>query len=215
MSAAADFYATLGVSPEASDDEIKKAYRQLVMRYHPDRNPGDAVAETRIREINAAYEVLGDPEARRSYERLRFGPERRWEEERADPDAILREMEAKLADEGRKDLFALLMKQVARIKEELAILRERTVARHGYDAFKEGLAADRAREVLDELRPEEMRLRHRRLVDVALQMMITQKVVGPNDEAGRRSLRAELEEEHRKGMIGGYMSALELFYTRK
>ena len=68
-----DYYTTLGVTPEASDEEIKRSYRKLALKYHPDRNQGNKNAEEKIREVNAAYEVLGDPETRKSYERLRFG----------------------------------------------------------------------------------------------------------------------------------------------
>ena len=55
-----DFYRILGVSREASEDVIKKAYRKLVFEHHPDRNPNSKQAEDKIREINAAYEVIGD-----------------------------------------------------------------------------------------------------------------------------------------------------------
>ena len=214
--ASLDYYAALGITPEATDEAVKKAYRQLVVRYHPDKNPGDAAAEIRIREINAAYEVLGDPEARRSYDRLRYGPDPRvWEEEKVDPDVVLQAMEAKLYDEGRKELFGILMKEVPRIKEELTIIRERTVAQQGYDAFKEPVIAERAREVLDEFIADELRERRRRLLNVAVRMMVTQRVVGENDDSSQRRMLANFEEEYRRGMIAGYMSALELFYIRK
>ncbi|MBR3979078.1 MAG: J domain-containing protein [Oscillospiraceae bacterium] len=58
-----DPYQVLGISPGASDAEIKKAYRRLAMKYHPDRNPGDAEAARKMQEINAAYEQIKDPEA--------------------------------------------------------------------------------------------------------------------------------------------------------
>ena len=57
-----DPYKVLGVSPNASDEEIKKAYRQLAKKYHPDRNPGDAEAAKKMQEVNAAYEQIKNPE---------------------------------------------------------------------------------------------------------------------------------------------------------
>jgi molecular chaperone DnaJ len=63
-----ELYKTLGVSKKATDEEIKKAYRKLARQYHPDRNPDDAEAEERFKEISAAYDVLGDPEKRKEYD---------------------------------------------------------------------------------------------------------------------------------------------------
>lgn len=63
-----DYYETLGVSKSASADEIKKAYRSLAFKYHPDRNPGDSVAEEKFKEISAAYDVLGDEAKKRTYD---------------------------------------------------------------------------------------------------------------------------------------------------
>jgi molecular chaperone DnaJ len=64
-----DYYDTLGVSKNASEEEIKKAYRKLALKYHPDRNPGDKEAEIKMKEINQAYSVLSDKEKRRNYDR--------------------------------------------------------------------------------------------------------------------------------------------------
>src|SRR5437764_6984929 len=64
-----DYYKTLGVGKNASDEEIKKAYRKLARQYHPDRNPGDKKAEERFKEISQAHDVLSDPEKRKAYDR--------------------------------------------------------------------------------------------------------------------------------------------------
>ncbi len=70
MAAKKDFYEVLGVSKTASEAEIKKAYRKLAKKYHPDSNPNDAVAAERFKEINEAYDVLSDPEKKKLYDRL-------------------------------------------------------------------------------------------------------------------------------------------------
>lgn len=66
-----DFYAVLGVSKDASEADIKKAYRKLARTHHPDQNPGDAAAEKRFKEISEAYDVLSDPKDRQEYDALR------------------------------------------------------------------------------------------------------------------------------------------------
>ncbi|MFQ5468438.1 MAG: molecular chaperone DnaJ [Kiloniellaceae bacterium] len=65
-----DYYETLGVSRSAAAAELKKAYRQLAMQYHPDRNPGDPAAEHRFKEISEAYDVLKDQQKRAAYDRF-------------------------------------------------------------------------------------------------------------------------------------------------
>ncbi|MBA2847692.1 molecular chaperone DnaJ [Thermosulfuriphilus ammonigenes] len=65
-----DYYQILGVARDASAEEIKKAYRRLALKYHPDRNPGDKEAEERFKEASEAYEVLSDPEKRAIYDRF-------------------------------------------------------------------------------------------------------------------------------------------------
>ncbi len=66
-----DYYATLGVSSRASFDQIKKAYRKLVMRHHPDRNPGNATSVEILQALNEAYGVLRDAPVRKDYDRMR------------------------------------------------------------------------------------------------------------------------------------------------
>src|SRR5215210_1941116 len=65
-----DYYSTLGVAKTATDKEIKQAYRKLARKHHPDVNPGDKSAEMRFKEMNEAYEVLGDPAKRKKYDEL-------------------------------------------------------------------------------------------------------------------------------------------------
>src|SRR6202051_3337250 len=65
-----DYYDVLGTSKPATEDDIRKAYRSLARKYHPDVNPGDKSAEERFKEINEAYEVLSDPDKRKRYDQL-------------------------------------------------------------------------------------------------------------------------------------------------
>ncbi len=73
MSVNKDPYQILGVRRDATQEEIKQAYRRLAKQYHPDRNPNDKSAEQRFKEVHAAYEVLGDPERRAQYDRFGAG----------------------------------------------------------------------------------------------------------------------------------------------
>src|SRR6187402_3551031 len=82
-----DYYETLGVARTASEDEIKKAHRKLARKYHPDLNPNNKQSEDKFKEIQEAYEVLGDPEKRSKYDQLganwkggsEFTPPPQWE----------------------------------------------------------------------------------------------------------------------------------------
>ena len=69
MAAKRDYYEVLGVAKGASEDEIKKAYRKLAVKYHPDKNPGDKAAEEQFKELGEAYEILGHAEKRAAYDR--------------------------------------------------------------------------------------------------------------------------------------------------
>ncbi|AZN30168.1 J domain-containing protein [Flaviflexus salsibiostraticola] len=66
-----DFYKVLGVPKDATEDQIKKAYRKLARTHHPDKNPGDAAAESRFKDVGEAYAVLSDPEERKQYDAIR------------------------------------------------------------------------------------------------------------------------------------------------
>lgn len=68
--AKADYYELLGVSRTASDSDLKSAFRKLAMKHHPDKNPGDAAAEAKFKELNEAYQTLSDPQKRAAYDRF-------------------------------------------------------------------------------------------------------------------------------------------------
>ena len=65
-----DYYKILGLGKKASQEEIKKAYRKLALKYHPDKNPNNPEAEEKFKEVSEAYEVLKDPEKRQRYDEL-------------------------------------------------------------------------------------------------------------------------------------------------
>src|SRR5690242_10568694 len=69
MADRADYYKTLGVGKNASDAEIKKAYRKLARKYHPDQNAGDKQAEEKFKQVSQEYDVLSDPDKRKAYDR--------------------------------------------------------------------------------------------------------------------------------------------------
>lgn len=125
-----DYYHILGVGKAAAPEEIKKAYRKLAFKHHPDRTKGDKAAEEKFKEINEAHEVLSDPEKRKKYDQ--FGAEwKHYEEAGAQPGGFdwskyaadqggqahrvsREEFEASFADGGVGDLFELLFGQHSR-----------------------------------------------------------------------------------------------------
>lgn len=216
-----DYYATLEVTPQASDEEIKRAYRKLALKYHPDRNQGNKTAEDKIREINAAYEVLGDPETRKSYERLRFGGYGRKSDfgeqstETIDPAVVLEAMEKKLWEEGRVEIFRTLMQGLQLVKQELANIRKATVAKLGYDKFHEEIVKMHAKHAIDKIVTPEMEERKERLLDVALNMMLSQGVDGRGSQEGAEWVKRQLAAAIHRGRVDGYCEACELLYVRR
>ncbi len=216
-----DYYAILEVTPQASDEEIKRAYRKLALKYHPDRNQGNKTAEDKIREINAAYEVLGDPETRKSYERLRFGGYGRKSDfaeqstETIDPGVVLEAMEKKLWEEGRVEIFRALMQGLQLVKQELANIREATVAKLGYDKFHEEIVKMHAKHAIDKIVTPEMEERKERLLDVALNMMLSQGVDGRGGQEGAEWVKRQLAAAFHRGRVDGYCEACELLYVRR
>ena len=208
-----DYYEILGVTRVVSDEELKKAYRKLAFDYHPDRNPDKTEADAKIRELNAAYEILGDPEKRGTYDRLRWG----WEPQDAPPDpaVILDAMEDKLFEEGHKEVFQAIIKDTKRAKSELALIRERVIEMQGYDTFEEDVVRQRASEVMHEFVTPDMEARKKKILDVALQMMISQMVARKDDERRVKEVKDRFQERFQRGRHSGFASALELYYQRR
>jgi molecular chaperone DnaJ len=224
--AVVDYYAVLGVALQASQEEIKKAYRTLALQFHPDRNRGNRQAEQKIREVNAAYEILGDPDARKTYDRLRLGHEeptvfRRDREqepepqESVSPSVVLYRMEETLREESRKQLFMVLIRNTAKIKEELEIIRERAIRAQGYDTFLEKIVHQRGREVLEELVSDELKQRRERLVDVAVEMVCSAVPGSIQGSEQMDQVRRSLGQAYQEGWIQGYEQACELLYERR
>ena len=224
--AVVDYYAVLGVALQASQDEIKKAYRTLALEFHPDRNRGNRQAEEKIREVNAAYEILGDPDARKTYDRLRLGHEepavfrRNREpepepEESVSPSVVLYRMEETLREESRKQLFMVLIRNTEKIKEELVIIRERVIRAQGYDTFLEKIVRQRGQEVLDELVSDELKQRRERLVDVAVEMVCSAIPGSIRGSDQMDQIRRSLGQAYQEGWIQGYEQACELLYERR
>ncbi len=217
-----DYYAVLEVEPDSSDDQIKKSYRRLALKYHPDTNQGKPEAEVKIREINAAYEVLNDTDSRKAYDRLRFGGYRQQvdgfgtqPEETPDPGVAFKAMEETLHDEAQRDVFLTLIKDQERIMKELAIIRTRVVEKQGYDTFQEAFVIGRAKEVIQTLVSDDLIQRREHLVEVAHQMLLSQGVCRGNDDKESDALRKQLEKFYDEGWVDGYRRACEMFYVRR
>src|SRR5947209_19874976 len=72
MASKQDYYKTLGIGRDASDEDIRKAYRRLARKYHPDLNPGDKAAEDRFKSVQEAYDILSDKKKRQMYDQVGF-----------------------------------------------------------------------------------------------------------------------------------------------
>ena len=217
-----NYYAVLDVAVQASQDEIKKAYRKLALQYHPDRNQDDRQAEQKIREVNAAYEILGDPDARKTYDRLRLGHvgpmvSRQEEdtEEAPSPGMVLQRMEDTLREESRKQLFMVMIGKTDLIKEELRKIREQVIAVQGYDTFLERIVAECAEAGIKELVTTELWQRRDRLVDIAVEMVCSEVPGSFQGSQAIDQLRRTLHQAYHEGWIQGYAQACELLYERR
>lgn len=121
-----DAYEVLGVSRQAGDEEIKKAFRRLAMEHHPDRNPGDKEAEEKFKEASEAHEVLSDRERRARYDRLH--PPARWSEPFHNAGARVRPfIEVELDWQRLSDLLGMqhVAREAARRERERVNLAQR------------------------------------------------------------------------------------------
>jgi molecular chaperone DnaJ len=217
-----NYYAVLEVRLQASQEEIKKAYRKLALQYHPDRNQGNRQAELKIREVNVAYEILGDPAARKTYDRLRLGHvgpmvSRADEEpeESVSPGVVLQRMEGTLREESRKQLFKVMMKNTDRIKEELRRIRERVIDVQGYDTFLEKIVTQCGEEGLKELVTDELWQLREHLVDIAVEMVCSEVPGSFQGSQAIEQVRRTLHQAYHEGWIQGYAQACELLYERR
>jgi molecular chaperone DnaJ len=217
-----NYYAVLEVSLQASQEEIKKSYRKLALQYHPDRNQGNRQAEQRIREVNAAYEILGDPDARKAYDRLRLGHvgpmvsrQEEESEESPSPGVVLQRMEGTLREEARKQLLKVMMKNTDRIKEELSRIRERVIEVQGYDTFLEKIVTQCGEERLKELVTDELWQLRERLVDIAVEMVCSEVPGSFQGSQAIDQVRRTLHQAYHEGWIQGYAQACELLYERR
>ncbi len=219
-----NYYAVLDVSLQASQEEIKKAYRKLALQYHPDRNQENRQAEEKIREVNAAYEILGNLDARKAYDRLRLGhaagpAQFRREEEEAEPsvtpDEVLHRMEGTLREEARKQLFKVLISNTDTIKEELLRIRERVMAIQGYDTFLEKVVTQCGEESLKGLVSDELWQLRDRLVDIAVEMVCSEVPGSFHGTQAIEQVRRTLEQAYHEGWLEGYAQACELLYERR
>jgi len=217
-----NYYAVLEVSLQASQDDIKKAYRKLALQFHPDRNQGNRQAEQKIREVNAAYEILGDPDARKTYDRLRLGHVgpmvARHEEETEEgpsPGVVLLRMEGTLREEARKQLFKIMMKDTNRIKEELSRIRARVIEVQGYDTFLGKIVTQCGEEGLKDLVTEELAQLRERLVEIAVEMVCSEVPGTFQGSQAIEQVRRALHQAYQEGWIAGYAQACELLYERR
>ncbi len=216
-----NYYAVLDVALQATQEDIKKAYRKLALQYHPDRNQGDRQAEQKIRKINEAYEILGDPQARKTYDRLRLGhapvTQRHEEEpeETVSPGVVLQRMEQTLEEESRKQIFMVLMKNTEIIKAELVRIREKVIQAQGYDTFLDSVVRNCARERLPSLVTEELLQLRERLVDIAVEMVCSEVPGAFQEGDGIDQVRQTLQQSYQEGWIQGYAQACGLLYERR
>src|SRR5438132_14304262 len=112
-----DYYKVLGVEQDATSETIKRVYRKLAKEHHPDLHPGDKKAEARFKVVSEAYGVLGDPQAKEEYDRLRFGghPTYGVREEPINVEIFVSQAMEKLYEGGHEEIQRYLLRNVHKV----------------------------------------------------------------------------------------------------
>ncbi|HEY3198143.1 MAG TPA: DnaJ domain-containing protein [Nitrospirales bacterium] len=211
-----DYYHVLGIEKDATLQEIKTAFRRLAKENHPDHHPGDKKAEARFKEVSEAYGVVGDAAAKGDYDRLRFGGHGTYgvKEQPINPEIFVSQMLEKLYEAGHSDIQGYLLNNIAKLREEIEVVRRLTKEKIGYDAFKPQIVMDHAAEAFAGWIDEEMEVRRSKIIHVALFNLLKQRAADPKRESDVDRLKKRLENAWDDGQKAGYRDALELFYQR-
>jgi len=211
-----DYYKVLGVEQDAATEEIKRVYRKLAKENHPDLHPGDKKAEARFKEVSEAYGVLGDPQAKEEYDRLRFGghPTYGVREKPINVEIFVSQAMEKLYEGGHEEIQGYLLRNIPKLREEVEIIRTITKSKIGYDAFKPKIVEEHARKAFAGWIDEDMIVRRSKIIHVALFNLLNQGAADRKREQEVDKLKKRLENAWEDGQVAGYRDALEMFYQR-
>jgi len=211
-----DYYKVLGVEQDAAAEQIKRVYRKLAKENHPDLHPGDKKAEARFKEVSEAYGVLGDPQAKEEYDRLRFGghPTYGIKARPVNTEIFVSQAMEKLYEGGHEEIQGHLLRNIPKIREEIEAIRKITKSKIGYDAFKPKIVEEHAREAFRGWIDEDMIVRRSKIIHVALFNLLNQGAADRKREQEVDKLKRRLECAWEDGQIAGYRDALEMFYQR-
>src|SRR5207244_12924489 len=206
-----DYYKVLGVEQDATSETIKRIYRKLAKEHHPDLHPGDKKAEDRVKEVSEAYGVLGDPQAKEEYDRLRFGahPTYGVKARPVNTEIFVSQTMEKLYEGGHEEIQGHLLRNIPKIREEIEVVRKVTKSKIGYDAFKPKIVEEHAHEAFAGWIDEDMIVRRSKIIHVALFNLINQGAAARNREQEVDKQQRRLENACEEGQVAGYRADLE------